>query len=308
MTTMPELHGVLVTFKRAEHLAATLQRLAEQERSLDTLVVIDNDQAQSARTVVERHNHVAPTVAYLPAGENLGPAGGIALGMQHALIHAAADDWLVLLDDDDPPREPDDFRLLEDLGTRLRRNDPKVAAVGASGTHFDLATARVRRVPDHDLVGAVATACIGGNQLPFYSVHAVRAVGPFDGRLFFGLDDLEYGLRLWAAGYAVYAHGELWSRNREHHNRLGMETPPSRTLDEPGWRRYYSLRNLIVILRRHGHHVSALRLAALSIAKPLFNLPRHPALAVRHLRLCSRAITDAYLGRLGMTVPPQPKT
>jgi GT2 family glycosyltransferase len=301
------LHGVLVTYRRADHLENTLRRLAGQTRQLDTLVVVDNDPDESARCLVQRKSDAAGAVTYLPARANLGPAGGIALGMQHALTGASDSDWLVLLDDDDPPPEADDFELLEELGTRLRGDDPRVAGVGASGTRFDLASAQVQRVPDSDLVGPVPTACIGGNQLPFYSVHAVRKVGPFDARLFFGLDDLEFGLRLWAAGFTVYAHGELWARNRRRHQRVGLETPPSRLLGEPSWRRYYSLRNMIVILHRHGRRVSALRLAARSLAKPLYNLPRRPRLAVRHLALCTRAVIDGYRGRLGMTVRPQPK-
>jgi glycosyltransferase involved in cell wall biosynthesis len=304
---MAALHGVLVTYRRGDHLEATLERLASQGRRLDTLVVVDNDPAQSARGAVERRADGPTAVTYLPSGANLGPAGGIALGMRHVLVAASDDDWMVLLDDDDPPRTADMLGALEELGTRLRASDPKVGAVGAAGTRFDAGRARVMRIGDADLVEAVPSDCVGGNQLPFYSVHAVRAVGVFDERLFFGFDDLEYGLRLRAAGFGVYAHGRLWRDGREHYGRLGIETPPQRRLGEASWRRYYSLRNLLYILRRRGQRGAALRLAARGLAKPIYNLPRRPRLAVRHLRLNARAVADAYAGRMGRTVEPVPK-
>jgi glycosyltransferase involved in cell wall biosynthesis len=301
------LHGVLVTYRRASDLAVMLARLAEQERTPDTLVVVDNDPAESARQVVEEYAAGKAGVSYLPAGDNLGPAGGLALGMRDVLRHAGDADWVVLLDDDDPPRTADMLAQLERFGNELRAKDPSVAAVGKSGTNFDIDRARSFRVDDRELVGAVPSHCIGGNQLPFYSVHAIRAVGVFDERLFFGFDDLEYGLRLRAAGYGVYAHGGLWRRDREQLGRLGMNQEPDRRLAPPTWRRYYSLRNMLYILRQRGAHVAALRLAARGVGKPIYNLPRDPGLALRSLRLNLRAVTDAYAGRMGRTVEPVAK-
>ena len=43
MSVTPRLLGVLVTFRRPEDLGETLHRLAEQDRKLDTLVVVDNE-------------------------------------------------------------------------------------------------------------------------------------------------------------------------------------------------------------------------------------------------------------------------
>ena len=100
------LHGVLVTYRRPAALAEMLDRLGDQQRRLDTLVVVDNDLDESARPTVAAFAGLdtAPgRVDYVPAGANTGPAGGIALGMRSALDHATDDDWVVSLDDDDPP-------------------------------------------------------------------------------------------------------------------------------------------------------------------------------------------------------------
>lgn len=297
------LHGILVTYRRPARLENTLNILDDQRRRLDTLVVVDNDPEMSARAVVG----VRPSIDYISAGENVGPAGGIALGMRHVLSHAADDDWAVLLDDDDPPRRVDTFAVLADFGDGLRRDDPTVAAVGKSGTDFNIRLARAIRVPDHLLAGAIPSDCIGGNQVPFISVHAIRAVGLFDERLFFGFEELEYGLRLWAAGFRIYVHGGLWREDRTYHNRLGLRTEPDRHLSHVTWRRYYSIRNLIYILRKRGHPVAAGRVAARSLIKPVYNLPRQPRLARQHLRCAIRAVADAYRQRMGRVVEPVAK-
>jgi hypothetical protein len=248
-----------------------------------------------------------PTVTYLPAGANLGPAGAIALGMHHVLAHAADHDWVLPLDDDNPPSAPDVIAELARFGNRLREQQPNVGAVGAGGARFVPSKARSIRVTDDELTGIVPSDWIGSGMFPLYSVHAIRAAGVFDERLFFGFDDLEYGLRLRAAGFGVYSHGSLWHRERSLYGRLGVDPTPARTLDEPTWRRYYSLRNLIYILRKQGHHAGAARLAARGLGKPVYNLPRTPRLAARHLALNSRAIVDAYRGRMGLTVSPVSK-
>src|SRR4029079_16903415 len=109
---------------------------------------------------------------------------------------------------------------------------------------------------------------------------------PFDEDIFFGLSELEFGLRLWRSGYRLWGYGPLWIRGREMTGRLGRELVPSRRLPELDWRRYYTLRNLIYLLRKFGHRGTAIRVTAINgVAKPIANLPRSPGLSLRHLRM-----------------------
>lgn len=301
------LHGVLVTYRRPDALAEMLGRLGDQQRRLDTLVVVDNDPERSAEAAVSAFAELATApdrVDYLPAGANTGPAGGIALGMRSALGHAADGDWVVSLDDDDPPSSGDVFAEVERLGRELRAGGERVGGIGIVGGRFSPDRARAVRVPDAELVGAVRCHWIGGNQFPFYAVGALREVGVFDERLFFGFDDLDFGLRLGAAGWGVFAHGELWRRERAGAGRLGLTPQPSFDLEAPSWRRYYSTRNMIYILRNQGHPRGVARLVGRSLAKPLANMPRQPRMAARNLALNARAIADAFRGRMGLTVSP----
>jgi rhamnopyranosyl-N-acetylglucosaminyl-diphospho-decaprenol beta-1,3/1,4-galactofuranosyltransferase len=304
---MAVVHGVLVTYQRPDEVKAYLEALATQTRRVDTLLVVDNDPAESARAIVEGYDLDGTAIDYLATGDNLGPAGGIALGMNHVLETAADDEWVALLDDDDPPRTPEMLETLQDFGSRLREEDPRVAGVGICGGRFDRSRGKIVHVEDHELSGPVPSCGVAGNQLPLFSVHAIRAVGVFDADLFFGFEEFEYGMRLADSGFLVYAHGDLWLRERTHHRRLNRRSRPDRRLGEVNWRRYYSLRNLVYIMRRHGSRQAALRLSLIGLGKPVYNVPRSPRLAWKHLQLNARAVADAYLGHMGRTVEPPAK-
>ncbi len=298
----PRFFGVLVTFRRPEQLASTLHAVTEQTRALHHLIVVDNAPTLETRAIV---GNVAPSAEYVAAPENLGPAGGIALGMERLLEMADEDDWIITLDDDDPPADAGAFAALYAFAREMSVQDRTAAAVGMGGVRFDRRRGRIVRVPDDELRGAVRVDSIAGNQCPCYSAAAIRAVGPMRRDLFFGFEELELGLRLGDAGYSLYADGPAWLAGREAQGLLGRRFAPSRSLGEPTWRRYYSLRNLVCILRDLGVVGAALRVTILSgIAKPLGNVVREPRLALRHLQLNARACRDAWTGRMGRTVEP----
>jgi hypothetical protein len=298
------LLGVLVTFRRPRELAFMLQRLAEQQRPQDLLLVVDNSPTPEAERLVDRHRARGLLAEYVPAPENLGPAGAVALAMRRLLETADDDDWIILLDDGDPP-EPGQLTELLEFADRMRRQDPRLGAVGGVGAWFDWRRGRIVRIPDQRLDGPVRVDYIGSGQLPLYRVRAVRAVGPFKAELFFGFEELEYGLRLRAAGWSLYVDGDRWREGRGIVGRLDVTGKPSARLPEPTWRHYYGLRNLIHILLAARRRGAAIRVTLLvGLAKPLVNAPRHPGRTVRRLLLNWRACRDGWRGRLGRTVEP----
>ncbi|HXF56076.1 MAG TPA: glycosyltransferase [Actinomycetota bacterium] len=302
----PALHGVLVTYARPELLERTLVQLAAQTRRLDTLVVVDNDPTPVTREIVSRNPARVRALHYIPTPDNLGPAGGLALGMRQVLCAAAEPDWVVLLDDDDPPEEPDALEELLKLAAALGAVDSRVAGVGLVGARFDWRSGRLVRVRDDELQGPVPVDYLPSGHLPVYRVSAIRDVGGFDERLFFSLDDLEFGLRLRTAGYSLYAHGTRWMEQRRKTGRIGASGGPTiRERTNPSWRRYYSVRNLIYILMRFGRVRAALRVTLLlCFLKPAINLLLSPRRGSRHAALGLRAARDAWLGRMGRTVEP----
>jgi glycosyltransferase involved in cell wall biosynthesis len=292
-----DVTAIIVTYRRPVELQAALAALRRQTLPPSAIIVVDNDAPSGAPPAL------GTDVTVVCPGENLGPAGGIALGMHEALLRAGDDDWLVLVDDDDPP--PSD-QIIEELfacAQRAAREGGDVAAVGMVGTRFDHRRGRARRVADDELQAEVVEVdWIAGGQVPIYSVRAVRRVGVFDASLFFGFEELEYGLRLRAAGERLVIPGRIARARRELHGRTGLGARVPST-GGVAWRRYYSTRNLIVITRRYSTRRAATRAlfrSGLGGAVRSLVVLRRPDLA----RASLRGASDALRSRTGRTVEP----
>jgi len=300
----PRLFGVLVTHRRPEELEQHLACLCRQTRSLDHIVVVDNAPAPANERSVEAYRTHAPA-EYVASAQNLGPAGGIARGLRETLKRAADRDWVVLLDDDNPPSTEDTLERVFDL-VCASQDDLRVGAVGLTGSRFDWRRARFLRLRDEELEGVIDVDWIGGNQFPMVRVAAVRDIGVFREELFWGLEELDFGLRMRSHGYRILVSGDLVRWARTLHGRLGMGQPrASVTTTRIPWRQYYILRNMIDILRRNGHPWAALRVAATrGIGKSVVQAVRSPRLALSGGRLTIRAIVDGWRGRLGRSLEP----
>ena len=292
---------MLITHRRPVALADHLERLAAQTTPLDSLLVVDNDADEGVRTIVDAaaaRGVASGSVTYLGLDDNPGPAGGIAAGISRVLDHAGDDEWIVLLDDDDPPPRDDTLHALAEVTVELDRREQRVAAVGLWG-------ARLRRSGRLRAVGDDRPAPVDylpGGACPHYRVGALRGLGAPDPCLFFGFDDLDLGLalardgwRLWSSGLAR-THG--WAS-------MVDDRRAAATVQAPTWRRYYSLRNLIVVLRSDGRPLAAAWMTLLAgFVKPLVNLVVRPREAGASLKLNTRAALDGWRGRLGRTIDP----
>ena len=87
--------AVVVTHRRPDELAKSLDAVSSQTRPPDHLIVVDNDDDEVVRDLVAAQP--IPTT-YLGSRRNLGGAGGFALGMLYALSLGA--DWIWCADDD----------------------------------------------------------------------------------------------------------------------------------------------------------------------------------------------------------------
>ena len=301
----PKLLGVLVTFRRPRDLETSLAVLSDQKHLLDRLVVVDNDPTPLGEQIVAAADGAAAEVVYLPMMENAGFPGGLAAGIETLLAAAADSDWIVVLDDDDPP---DSFTVLGELlnfAEQAVAADPHTAAVGLRGARFDRRRGLLRRVSTSDLEGHVPVDCIAGNALPLYRASALRRAGSFLGPLFFSHEELEIGLRLEAAGFALYADGVQWRRRRTANDRPDVADESRWELLHPNWRSYYSLRNTVFVLRQHGRRGTALKVGVVrGLLKPMLHLPVHPSAALRALRINRRAFLDGWRERLGRRMEP----
>ena len=292
--------GFVISFRRPAVLADTLATLRGQSRPLDEILVIDNAGSRETARLVAEH----PPAVYRNPGSNLGPAGAAALAVRWALDRGF--DWIYWGDDDDPPRTGDTLERLLDFSCSLA--DRKLGGAAAFGARWDWHRGELVRPDDRELSGGVPIDAAGGNSQLLLRREAVETVGLPQKALFFGLEEIEYCLRLKKQGYELWADGALFRRYREMAGRLGTErrrravTPlaPNQI-----WRQYYHTRNYIYLMRHTFHHPHLARLeAARALARALLSFRRGPSFGAQFARLQLRGVVDGYLDRLGRTVPP----
>lgn len=137
---------------------------------------------------------------------------------------------------------------------------------------------------------------IGSNQFPVYSVAALRECAVPAPDLFWGYEELEIGLALRAAGHTLY-------RDRDHRYGTGLEFAlPKTTPRWAPWRAYYTVRNLVHIMRTRSTSRAALRAGLRCAFGRLRECP--PAQWPQAVPLLLRALRDGWAGRLGRSVEP----
>ncbi|MGC5257883.1 glycosyltransferase [Gordonia sp. DT218] len=151
--------AVVVTHRRVELLAGSLAVVANQDRPIDHLIVVDNaDEPEVAELVA---GQPIPTT-YLGSQRNLGGAGGFALGILHALAMGA--DWVWCADDDGRPDGPAVLSALLDCAARHRLDEvsPVVANIDDPDTlAFPLRRGLVWRRKRSELFSDAGSAASG---------------------------------------------------------------------------------------------------------------------------------------------------
>ena len=170
----------IATYRRAERLASVLEDLIRQTRLPDEVIVVDNDAAASARTVVEQR---IANGAPFPIRYAVQPEKNISL-TRNKTVELASGDWLAFIDDDErAPRE-----WLE----RLLDAAARYAADGVLGPVEPVvpvtAPAWIRRGHFYDFPRMQSGAIIPPNRLRFGNVLVKGrwlrgAAAPFDAAL-----------------------------------------------------------------------------------------------------------------------------
>ncbi len=193
--------AVVVTHRRTDDLAKSLDALTAQTRMIDHLIVVDNGSDERVRDLVAGQP-VATT--YIGSLRNLGGAGGFALGILQALAHGA--DWVWLADDDGRPRDGEVLATLLACAHKygLAEVSPMVCDLDDPETlAFPLRRGLVwrRRVQelrdgDRDLLFGIASLFNGA----LFRADTFTAIGVPDLRLFVRGDEVEVHRRLVRSG------------------------------------------------------------------------------------------------------------
>jgi len=213
--TGPTVCAVVVTHRRPDELAKSLEAVAAQTRVPDHLIVVDND--NDARVAELVAGQPLPTT-YLGSRRNLGGAGGFALGMLHALTLGS--DWVWLADDDGRPADSEVLGTLLACAEKhdLAEVSPMVCDINDPGRlAFPLRRGLVWRRRVEELRTETSTDLLAGIASLFngalFRASTLEATGVPDLRLFVRGDETELHRRLVRTGLpfgtcldAVYLH------------------------------------------------------------------------------------------------------
>jgi rhamnopyranosyl-N-acetylglucosaminyl-diphospho-decaprenol beta-1,3/1,4-galactofuranosyltransferase len=196
--------AVVVTHRRPDDLAKSLDALASQGRRPDHLIVVDNDHDDHVRDLVA--GQPIPTT-YLGSHRNLGGAGGFALGMLHALSLGA--EWVWLADDDGRPQDSEVLATL--LACAEKHGLAEVSPMVCNMDHPERLAFPLRRglkwrrlvselrtddASVSDLLPGIASLFNGA----LFRASTIEAVGVPDLRLFIRGDETELHRRLLRSG------------------------------------------------------------------------------------------------------------
>jgi rhamnopyranosyl-N-acetylglucosaminyl-diphospho-decaprenol beta-1,3/1,4-galactofuranosyltransferase len=207
--------AVVVTHRRPDELAKSLEAVSAQTRTPDHLIVVDNDDDPRVGELVA--GQPIPTT-YIGSRRNLGGAGGFALGMLHAL--AQGSEWVWLADDDGRPADSEVLGALLACVAKhgLAEVSPMVCDLDDPGRlAFPLRRGllwrrRVEELRDDasdDLLPGIASFFNGA----LFRASTLEVIGVPDLRLFVRGDETELHRRLVRSGLpfgtclnAVYLH------------------------------------------------------------------------------------------------------
>lgn len=298
------LGAFVVTYNRPLILRQSLKLYFEQTRPPDVILVVDNGDPAGTKAVIK--DFPKEKVIHEITGSNLGSAGGFAYGVKW--LYERRYDWIYCGDDDNPPITSDTLERLLKLGSI----SDDVAAVGTVGALWDWKKGEARRLPDEMLKDILSVDFIGQGHNFTLNRKVVESVGLPNGNLFFGYPDLEYCLRIRRTRQRLLVDGNLMHEHRSRAGRLNLELKqsllPSRSYDSI-WRNYYTTRSYIFMMTQIFQRSDLARRETLkAMGRILMSWKRGIKYGAAFTGYQLRGVVDGYLGRMGRTVSPKPKT
>ncbi len=290
-----------MTYKREEILKETIEHLLAQSLPPSKILIVDNDPNCSAKLIWQQLAH--PQIAYHSVGYNSGPAGAAFHGLK--ILFAEGWEWVLWMDDDDPPLFKDSMEELFNIPQQY--SEPtKIGMLGAVGVLFDAAQAKTIRLADDQLQGIIEVDNIAGSQLPLIHRRVFEA-GVFPSpELFFGFEELDFSLAIKRAGFKILVSGENLKRHREHANRLNFSRGLYAKKDiQKLWREYYTLRNLIhILIKKEKNWQGVFRLWSKGFFKSIYGFRYGFAYGWRNLQYLHLGFWHGFTGKLGNTILP----
>jgi len=294
----------IITKDRHLELIETIKKLLSQSFPPSYILVVDNGTQTESR---DRINDLNDTrISYHLTGYNAGPAGGAYWGLK--LLFEKDYDWVLWVDDDDPPKFDN---LIEDMFDIVLHNDSDfLGMVGSVGENFDRKKGRVVRFKDEHLKGYLEVDTISGNMFPLVSKRTFEKGILPNKDLFFGFEELDFGLSLKRAGFKILTSGTLHLKHRIQAGRLNLITNKNqKKLYSTLWREYYSARNLAFILfHQEKSLIGTLIFICRNIIKSFVVFRHGFTYGTKVSFLILMGLFDGLLNRMDMRVSPVDKS
>ncbi len=296
---MTHVTAVVVTFNRKALLERCLAALWSQRRRPDAILVVDNASTDGTRSWLEEAGWLSREgIRLLALPDNSGGAGGFCAGMRDAFAEGAEFVWIM---DDDAVPQPGALEAL-----LAAPPDPRQLLASAAVDGDRLAWP-VTPAESPDSQRLWRTEEIGGRlavrAVPFLGLlvsrHVVDAIGLPRADFFLAGDDIEYCHRAAAAGIPLF----LVAASRIQHPaadyypiRLGPMTLLN--LRIPPWKRYYDVRNRLLIARTYFGSALYLKTVPSTLVKMVASVAREPRKRDQ-LRAYLAGLIDGLWGRSG---------
>lgn len=293
----------IITRDRPKYLENTLQELKDQTFPPALILIVDNSETDLTKNQYEHAS--GKDIAYIHTGYNAGPAGGAYYGLK--TLFEKGYDWVLWVDDDDPPKFND---MMEEMVKIIENNaDIRLGMVGAVGERFDRNSAKTIRFRDQELKGYLQVDTISGNMFPLVNRKVFEEGILPDKELFFGYEDLDFGLSLKRGEWQIMVSGYLHLRHRELAGRLGLkEVLYQRKKSNSLWREYYSTRSLmIILLYKEKRMLTAMKYFFKTAVKSIYVFGYGFNYGINNFRFLWLGVIHGIVNKKGQYIKPVPK-
>ena len=282
---------VIVTHDREELLPRVVAAHLDELEAGDSVVIVDCASRVPAAGLLSDDDRVC----VVRSEENLGPAGGFALGMEVALDAGADDLWLCNDDDLPIPGARRQLRaVLHELGPHALVAGLCVRSDGSAMGYGSVWRRGVRRIP----APAPGATTMEPEILPFVGLFVTREAaglaGPVRADFFMMGEEHDFCLRCVDAGARVVL--DL---------RPAMLVQVGETAaHDPPWRGYYQARNNIRLSRDRADRWATTRTLAQQL-KLVIGSATIPDRRLSRVALRLRGLVDGFRGVTGRTLEPR---
>lgn len=302
----------IITYNRPLTLINTIEALLNQTIQPSEILVVDNSDNDRTSELIKQKN--IPSLSYYKVNYNSGPAGGAFFGLQ-ILSNKKKDEWILWVDDDNPPESS---TLIEEIFDALKNYpDPKkIGVIGSVGSDFNFKRGELRRFTNEELLTSefLEASCIAGGMFPLIRADIIRQGILPNKDFFFGFEDLDFCLKVKKHGYKVIVPSKVMISRRKYSGSWNLDSSTFRFRSfrslnhENAWRQYYSIRNMVYLFTYQFPSPKViLRYFIKTSIKSIFSLSNGVGLSVEIFYLYYLGFFHGLLAKLGMTVKPRNK-